>query len=276
MDIPQTGLRDVEIKVENSLVVGDARITNRQMEVLEAIDSEKSKTAAARKLGISVPVVHKYMAEVENAIGRKLMLSTPRGTHLTSEGKILLDTYRAMDHRCNSPRSFTISCTPVTEDLVKSVLSESGINAVITVSDDETNLDALKGGLTDIIVLDDPQFLFDAEDFQWAEVGYMDMIHVNRGKSYIKYAYGAQRIAFNHLDSTGIEYSVDAETYLLSDLLDSGKSFFIDEFLLLRKGIRLKSDTDKKLLRHSITAVYRYDSPGIVRVVRLLQDRHEV
>lgn len=264
----------MEIKVEPSLIVGGVRITNRQLEVLAAVDSEKSKTAAARKLGISAPVVHKYMAEAEAAVGRKLMLSTPRGTHLTPEGEALLNTYLAMEFRCNYDRPFTVSCTPVTEELIMSVVSEAGIDASIVVSNDLNNIASLKGGLTDLVILDDPQYLFDLDEFQWAEVGYMDMVHVDRGKSYIKYRYGAQRIAYSHLDSLGVDYSIDSETHLLSDLIDSGKSFFVDEYLLLRRGIRLKSDTDKRLLRHSITAIYRPGAPGITKVVRMIQKRH--
>ncbi|NLL94895.1 MAG: LysR family transcriptional regulator [Thermoplasmatales archaeon] len=241
---------------------------------MAAVHSERSKTAAARKLGISAPVVHKYMAEAEAAVGRKLMLSTPKGTHLTPEGEALLDTYRAMEFRCNHHRPFTVSCTPVTEELIMSVVSAAGIEATVVVSDDAHNIASLRGGLTDLIILDDPQHLFELDEFQWAEVGYMDMVHVDRGKSYIRYRYGAQRIAYSHLDASGMEYSVDAETHLLSDLIDSGKSFFVDEFLLLRRGIRMKSDTDKRLLRHSITAIYRRGAPGITRLVRMIQDRH--
>jgi hypothetical protein len=83
------------------------------------------------------------------------------------------------------------------------------------------------------------------------------MVHVDKGGSYIKYRYGAQRIAYRHLDSLGKEYSIDSETLSLNDLIDSGKSFFVDEVLLMRKGIRIHSSTDPSLLKHSILAVYR-------------------
>ena len=108
----------------------------------------------------------------------------------------------------------------------------------------------------------------------WAEVGYMDMIHVDNGPSYIRYKYGAQRIAYAQLDLTGVEYKVTGETCYLPDLLNSNKSFFIDEFLLLKKGIKLKSATDKTLLRHSITAVFRREEKEITRLLRVLQSKN--
>ena len=74
----------------------------------------------------------------------------------------------------------------------------------------------------------------------------------------------------------GVKYSIDAETYLLSDLMDSNKSFFVDEYLLQRKGLKIKSATDKRLLRHSITAVYRREVKEITRVLRYLQSKHMI
>ena len=101
----------------------------------------------------------------------------------------------------------------------------------------------------------------------------MDMIHVDNGPSYIKYKYGAQRIAFAQLDLTGKEYKITGETCYLPDLINSNKSFFIDEFLLMKKGIKLKSATDKTLLRHSITAVFRREDRDITRLLRALQSK---
>jgi hypothetical protein len=53
----------------------------------------------------------------------------------------------------------------------------------------------------------------------------------------------------------------------LADLLDSGKSFFVDEVLLMRKGIRMHSATDPLMLRHAILAVYRSPSDDIEKLV---------
>ena len=264
----------MEIEVKTFMVIDGNSISARQLEVLSAIKRYGSKTAAAKALGISAPVVHKYMAAMEEAVGTHLMASTATGTELTEMGLRLLELSDIMSERCSDDRGFTISCSPVTEELVMHAVSKSKVKADILISDDETNIHSLKAGYSDIIILDDPQHLEEVDDYEWAEVGYMDMIHVDNGPSYIRYRYGAQRIAFAYLDLTGKEYKVSGETCYLPDLLNSGKSFFIDEFLLMRKGIKLKSATEKSLLRHSITAVFRREDRDVTRLLRVLQSKN--
>ena len=255
------------------MLVDGNSISSRQFEVLSAVKEHGSKTAAAKALGISVPVVHRYLAAMEEAAGVKLTASTATGTELTEMGLRMLEISEIMRERCRDDREFTVSCSPVTEELVMHAVSASKVRANIVISDDRTNIRSLREGYSDIIILDDPQLLEEVEDFEWAEVGYMDMIHVDRGPSYIRYRYGAQRIAYAHLDSTGAEYRLTGETVYLQDLLNSNRSFFIDEFLLLKRGIKLKSATDKTLLRHSITAVYRHDDRETTRLLRALQSK---
>ncbi len=263
----------MEIEVKTYMVVNGRNISSRQLEVLAAINRLGSKTAAAKELGISPPVVHRYMVQMEDVAGTRLMASTPNGTELTETGLRLLEVAGMMDERCTYDREFTISCSPVTEELVMQAVSSSKIKASIIVSDDYTNVRSLKQGMSDIIILDDPQLLNEVDDYEWSDVGYMDMIHVDNGPSYMRYKYGAQRIAYAQLDLMGTDYRIDSETYLLSELINSNKSFFIDEYLLQKKGLKLKSATDKHLLRHSITAVYRREVKEITRILRYLQSK---
>lgn len=261
----------MDIEIKTYMVVNGNNISSRQLEVLDAVRRCGSKTAAAKELGISAPVVHKYIASMEEACGSKLIASTPNGTELTEMGIRFLEVADMMEQRCYDNRGFTIACSPVTEELVMQAVSQTKIKASITVSDDVTNITMLKRGYADIIILDDPQFLEEVDDYEWSEVGYMDMIHVDNGPQYMRYRYGAQRIAYAQLDLMGTEYRISGETCLLSDLLNSNKSFFVDEFLLLKNGMKLKSATDKRLLRHSITAVYRREVKEITRLLRVLQ-----
>ncbi len=266
----------VEIEVKTYMTVNGRNISSRQLEVLSAINRLGSKTAAAKELGISPPVVQRYMAQMEDVAETRLMASTPNGTELTEMGLRLLEIADMMEYRCTDTREFTISCSPVTEELVMQAVSNTKVKASIIVSDDYTNIRSLKQGMSDMIILDDPQLLSEVDDYEWLDVGYMDMIHVDNGPSYIRYRYGAQRIAYEQLELMGVKYSIDAETYLLSDLMDSNKSFFVDEYLLQRKGLKIKSATDKRLLRHSITAVYRREVKEITRVLRYLQSKHMI
>ena len=266
----------VEIEVKTYMTVNGRNISSRQLEVLSAINRLGSKTAAAKELGISPPVVQRYMAQMEDVAETRLMASTPNGTELTEMGLRLLEIADMTECRCTDTREFTISCSPVTEELVMQAVSNTKVKASIIVSDDYTNIRSLKQGMSDMIILDDPQLLSEVDDYEWLDVGYMDMIHVDNGPSYIRYRYGAQRIAYEQLELMGVKYSIDAETYLLSDLMDSNKSFFVDEYLLQRKGLKIKSATDKRLLRHSITAVYRREVKEITRVLRYLQSKHMI
>jgi len=267
----------VEVRVRTEQVINGQTVTNRQLETLAAVGRTGSMTAAAKGLGVSVPVVHRYVACVEAAAGSPVTVSTPAGTKLTAVGKEIADRFAATEARCRDDHGFLICCSPVTEDLLMSVLSALHLTDVeLVISDDEHNLRMMKEDLTDLAIIDDPLYLFDIEDFDFEadEIGYMGMVYVDNGPSFIRYRYGAQRVAFMFLDTMDKSYTVDSETYSLPELLASNKSFFVDEFLLTRKGLRLKSAVDPKILRHAITAVYRREDKTVLRVVKALQARH--
>lgn len=264
----------MEIRTKTYQVINDKTVTNRQLEILSAVEKHGSMTAAAAALGISVPVVHKYISQIEKAAGVPITESTPMGTILTESGKTIVEKHNATELRCRDDRRFTVCCSPVTEDLMMSVLSALKLTeAELIISDDENNLRMMKEGLADYTLLDDPMYLFDAEEFEWAEVGYMGMVMVDNGPSFIKYRYGAQRVAYMYLDSEGRDYKIDSVTYSLPELLGSKKSFFIDEFLLVRRGLRLKSAVDPKMLRHTINSIYRKETRTIARLNKALISR---
>ena len=142
-------------------------------------------------------------------------------------------------------------------------------------SDDVHNIRMLTEGLADLAVVDDPLYLFDIDDygFDADEIGNMGMVFVDNGPSFIRYKYGAQRVAFMFLDTARRQYTVDAETYSLSEMLGSNKSFFVDEFMLSRRGLRLKSAVDPKVLRHAVTAVFRREDRTTAKLVAAMKQR---
>ena len=265
----------MEITVRTEQMINGRLVTNRQLETLAAVAEAGSKTAAAKKLGISVPVVHRYISAIEEAAGSPITVSTPGGTKLNEDGRRILQTFETTELRCSDDHNFTVCCSPVTEDLMMSVLSALRITDVeLVISDDEHNIRMMKEDLADFAVIDDPLYLFDAEEFEGIEIGYMGMVFVDNGASFIRYRYGAQRVAFMFLDTMGRKYDIEAETFSLPELLGSKKSYFVDEFLLLRKGIKMKSAIDPKVLRHSITAIYRKEDKTISRLIKALQARN--
>jgi hypothetical protein len=156
-----------------------------------------------------------------------------------------------------------------------SVISSVKIKgANLVVSDDEYNIRMMRENRADLAIIDDPLYLFDAEEFEMEEIGYMGIVFVNNGPSFIRYKYGAQRVAFMYLDSEHREYSIDAETFSLPELLGSNKSFFIDEFMLTRRNLRLKSAVDPKMLRHAITAIYRKEDRNVAKVMKAIRARN--
>lgn len=265
----------MQIRVQSSQTVNGRSVTNRQLEALLAIQDTGSQTAAARKLGISVPVVHKYISGIEEAAGAPVLKTTPSGSKLTEEGEKIAEIARSMDMRCRRDRGFTVCCSPVTEDLMMSVISSLKIpDANIVVSGDEYNIRMLREDRADLAIIDDPLYLFDADEFEMDEIGYMGMVLVDNGPSFIRYKYGAQRVAFMFLDSEDRQYTIDAETFSLPELLGSKKSFFVEEYLLTRRNLRLKSAVDPNMLRHAITALYREESRNVSKVISALKSRN--
>ncbi len=264
----------MQIRAVCSLTVNGKTVTSRQLEALLAVEETGSQTASARKLGISVPVIHKYLSGIEEAAGSPVLVTTPAGSTLTDEGREIASVARSMSYRCDRRRQFTICCSPVMEDVVLSVVSALKMgDANVVVSCDEYNIRMLREDRADVAIIDDPLYLFDAEEFEMDEIGYMGMVMVDNGPSFIRYKYGAQRVAYMYLDTERRQYSVDSETFSLSELLGSNKSFFIDEYLLTRRNLRIKSAVDSGMLKHAITALYRDESRNVSRLISALKAR---
>ena len=264
----------MDIVPQTSLVVNGKTVTHRQLEALAAVRDTGSQTAAARSLGISVPVLHKYISNIELAAGAPVLRTTPSGSALTEEGEKIARIADSMGYRGDIEHGFTVCCSPVTEDLMMSAISSARIpGAHIIVSDDEYNIKMMREGRADLAIIDDPLYLFDAEEFVMDEIGYMGMVLVDNGPSFIRYRYGAQRVAFMFMDSEDRKYTIDAETFSLADLLGSNKSFFIDELMLVRKNLRLKSAIDPGMLRHAVTAIYREETRNIAKVMKAAKSR---
>ncbi|MBR4503768.1 MAG: LysR family transcriptional regulator [Candidatus Methanomethylophilaceae archaeon] len=261
----------MDIKAQVSLEINGTLVTFRQLEALLAVQDYGSQASAARKLGISAPVLNKYISSISAAAGADVLKTTPSGSVLTAEGAEIAAIARSMGRRCETGRPFTVCCSPVTEEMVLSAMSSANIpRSRVVISDDENSIMMMRERRADFAVIDDPLYLFDADDFEMQEIAYMGMVFVDNGPSFMKYAYGAQRVAYMFLDSTGRRYTVDSVTQSLQELVNSGKSFFVDEAALARKNIRYKSAIDPKMLRHAVTAIYKKETRNISRLMKAL------
>jgi DNA-binding transcriptional LysR family regulator len=268
-------MAEKELSLEPSVVlrVNGALLTSHQLDVLRAVHEEGSQNKAARKLGIATPVLNRYLRQIEAKIGFELLTATPRGTSLNEEGEKIASEYIALCQRLAPARGPVVGGTIISEELLLKALSKIDPDSKcdLTISDDARNLRDFQAGLMDLVVLDDPLDLYDLEGVMWQEVATDRLIHVDRGERYALFMYGAQRIGFRHLEASGTPYKVERTYRSLEMLSSSGLSYFVNESLALRKGLKIKSDTNPALLEHELNAVYRKETSFIRKLLVELQ-----
>jgi molybdate transport repressor ModE-like protein len=259
----------VKLEPRVALEVNGVDLTSHQLEVITAIYHHGSQRSAARSLGITTPVLNRYVRQIEAKTEVKIAESTPAGTVLTQDGEEIAKEYMALRARMSKSTSLVVGCTIITEDLLLSSLSkvdpEGRVDLII--SDDQRNLKDFRAGMMDLVVLDDPLCAFDEGEAMFDEIGFDRLLHVDRGSTYLRFLYGAQRIGFKHLEVSGRTYRVERAERSLTSLMHSNMSFFVNESLAARKGLKIKSDTDPRLLRHEIIALYREERPDIASLL---------
>lgn len=265
--------RELNVEPSIALKVGRKRLTTRQLEVIQAVQEEGSQNRAAHRLGISTSVLNRYLGQIEGKLGQPLLAASPTGTVLNETGERIAQEFKALEHRLRRGGEVVVGGTIITEELLLNTLSRvdpQGETELI-LSDDRRNLKDFQAGLMDILLVDDPLYLFELEEVRWQEIATDRLIHIDNGPRYARFAYGAQRIGFQSLDAEGVEYSVEGNYRSVPALLASGRSFFINESLVLRRGLRLRSATDPSKLEHRINAIYRKETPFVRKVVSALR-----
>jgi len=263
----------MEIEPSFSLRINGVSVTSRQLDVLIAVYQEGSQNGAAERLGISTPVLHRQLSQLQGRVGARLVQTSRTGTSLTREGRALVREYQALRGRARSGESLLVGCSIVTEDLLLLALSNLGDGYDLIISDDERNLKDFQAGLMDVVVVDDPLWVYETEDVLWEEVAEDYLVHVDRGNRYLRFMYGAQRIGFRHLEGGGREYFIEGTTRYLPSLIGSGRSFFVNHSLLARKGYKLRTATDPSLLTHKILAMMVERSREVERLMGELKAR---
>jgi molybdate transport repressor ModE-like protein len=252
----------MKIKPDVRLVVDEVPISLRQIQVLIAIASTNSQNQAARILGISVPVLHRHIKDMEGKVGVDLISTTPQGTELTESGREIIEAYKKLENRLKVRQKPIVACSPIYSHLVLEAVSaveREDYEIDMLVGDDELNNQYLNMGLVGVVVFDDPIYVYrEREAYQKPEIVEIvkdTLIHVYRGDKYLRYKYGAQRIGFSNLDLEGVNYKIMGETRDYKQLIKSGYSFFINRNLAIREGLDLESYTPSNMLIHSIFAM---------------------
>lgn len=252
----------------------NGRVTERELEALMAILETGSQKDAARRLGISLPVLHRRIASAEHKMGESLVVTDNRGTTLREMGEQLLNAYDEFTRRTRPATSPLVACTPITRPRVHQALSRierERRRVSIIVSDDETNVRLFVSGQVDLMILDDPIFAYETfRDHIVKELGRDTLMMVDRGEEFAQFRYGPQRLGFEYLDQQGIPYRVVRFISESDSLLDSKLSFFINENLALRKGLTRRSLSTKIISDYAIMAVVHEDSES--KVAGVLQE----
>ena len=69
----------MKVEARTEIVINGESVTHRQLEALDAVARLGSMSGAAKEMGVTVPVVHRYLANIESAAGEPVSKSTPSG-----------------------------------------------------------------------------------------------------------------------------------------------------------------------------------------------------
>ena len=241
------------------LVTDEGEVTHRQLEALFAVRREGSMKKAAASLGISTPVLHKYVKEAQDRFGERLVRSDNRGTKLTESGTHLLAKLEALRLRTEDRPSFHAAGTLVSELCLlsaASAMAQRGIDCRVTVSTDDENLRAMEEMRVDCVILDDPLRAMElSERFEGVEIA-PDMLLLRRsGPEFVQLEFGAQRLGFRYLEQEGIEHSVASRIFEPALLDRTSLSYFVNRSLVRRGILSAEGAEEQRWSVHSIVAL---------------------
>jgi len=235
-------------------------ITHRQMEALSALKAKGSMKKAAAFLGLSTPVLHKYIREIEEKSGLGIVSSTSRGSKLTAEGLELLDRFRAYELRLEDHSDvLKVAGTVVSETTLLSaatILSDDRRSVQVTISTDEANLHLAEERRVDAVVLDDAMFAMErAPDLPNTEVGSDMLVLRDEGSRFAKLAFGAQRLGFRYLKEKEIPYEIERTIFEPSMIDHTDLSYFVNKSLVRSGRVKAAGAKDQAWSLHTIVAL---------------------
>jgi molybdenum-dependent DNA-binding transcriptional regulator ModE len=242
-------------------------ITHRQLEALLALHEKGSMKKASALIGISAPVLYKYIREVEAKTGLELVRSTSRGSTLTPDGKELIGRFKAYELRLRDDRILRVAGTLVSERCVltaASAISEKGVRCRVTVSTDEENLGLADRRSVDCVVLDDAMYAMErAPESEGTEIGSDVLMHRDAGPEYARLAFGAQRLGFRYLEQKGAAHSVVREVWEPALLDQTDLSYFVNRSLVRRGVVCATGAKEQKWSVHSVIGLPCSEHPDL-------------
>jgi len=185
---------DVAIRVDGVLLNPD------ELDLLVKLSRYRSMSRVARERGVTRSAVHKRIRNLEERLGRKLVMSSPSGSYLTKAARRIVIKY--LNARAQVERdAVTVACA---ETVVTDVLSALGdldgdVNVVVPPHGELARFEA------DVIIPDDPAVVFDraeeAAHDEPVEVRRCVLVRVGDGDGFIEVPGSAQRL---YLTENGI------------------------------------------------------------------------
>lgn len=248
-----------DVKPRVVFVSDGQEITHRQMEALAALNAKGSMKSAAGSLGISTPVLHKYVREVEEKAGESLIVSTSKGSRLTGAGLALLKRFNAYELRLKDDPVLRVAGTVVTQKCLLAAateLSDKGVACTVTISNDDVNLRLMEELRINCVFFDDAAFAMEkAQDMPTTEIGSDVMMLREMGTRYARLGFGAQRLAFRYLDEKDIPHEV-VRTILEPSMVDrTDLSYFVNKSLVRDGLVKAEGAKDQRWSVHSIMAL---------------------
>ena len=257
----------MDLRPRTIFVTDEGEITHRQLEALAAVAEKGSMKKAAAQLGISTPVLYKYVKEVEERADERLVRSDSRGTKLTDAGKELLRRAEAMRLRTEDRDELHVAGTLVSELCLlsaASALTQRGVACRVTVSTDEENLRLMDEMRVDCIMLDDPLWAMErAGEMEGEEIG-SDLLLLRRsGDDFAQLAFGAQRLGFRYLEQAGERFDVVKRLFEPALLDRTDLSYFVNRSLVRRGILRAEGAAEQPWSVHPILAVPCSEHPDV-------------
>lgn len=209
----------MKFKPKLSLIIHEKIVSYRFFEALDTVARTRSQREAAKILGISHAVLNRRIRETEKDLGIKIVITTPNGSEITSDGLKILKQYHYLMKRLSKHDKIVICGGYISAGLLEVLAAEYGLDTLIYQTDDESALYLYDRGLVDILTLDDPvkAFMRDLDFIPLARdhlvlVSSSDEIITDlsqlEGKNFLEITGSAQRLAWNTMDNNGINYKI--------------------------------------------------------------------
>jgi len=248
-----------DLKPKVVFVNDGQEITQRQMQAFVALSEKGSMKKAADALGVSTPVLYKYIREVEDRADSALVSSTSKGSTLTPAGRELLARFKAYERRLEDDKTLRVAGTVVSERCVLAAateLSDDGIPCKVVIATDEDNLRLMDEHRVDCVLVDDAVFAMErASETPTSEIGSDLLLQRDQGQRYAELSFGAQRLAFRYLKEKQIPYEIVRRIMEPTFVDRTDLSYFINRSLVRTGIVKAEGAKDQRWSIHSIMAL---------------------